>query len=217
MVIEIMEEDIMPTDLFNSLKEEKKSAVINAALEEFGSFGVINASTNNIVKRCGISKGSLFKYFETKDELCFYLFELVTNEMLGDLTNKMQDFSSEIFQKIIDYSVWETSWYIDNPVKGRFIIAVAGEKDSAFVEKLQTRFGAKSDNVYLNLMSELNMENFNVDANTLSNLIKWTVEGYNKEFLGGINMNKSSLQELKDEYMNGLVVYIDSIKKGVLK
>lgn len=206
----------MPTDLFNSLKEEKKSAVINAALEEFGSFGVINASTNNIVKRCGISKGSLFKYFETKDDLCFYLFELVTNEMLGDLTNKMQDFSSEIFQKIIDYSVWETSWYIDNPVKGRFIIAVAGEKDSAFVEKLQTRFGAKSDNVYLNLMSELNMENFNVDANTLSNLIKWTVEGYNKEFLGGINMNKSSLQELKDEYMNGLVVYIDSIKKGVL-
>ena len=207
----------MPTELFNNLKEEKKNAVINAALEEFGSMGVINASTNNIVKRCGISKGSLFKYFETKDDLCFYLFELVTNEMLGDLASKMKDFSSEIFQKIIDYSVWETSWYIDNPVKGRFVIAVAGEKDSAFVEKLQTRFGAKSDNVYLSLMSELNMENFNVDVDTLSNLIKWTVEGYNKDFLGGIDMNKNSLQELKDEYMNGLVLYIDAIKKGVLK
>lgn len=92
--------------------------------------------------------------------MCFYLFELVTNEMLGDLASKMKDFSIEIFQKIIDYSVWETSWYIDNPVKGRFVIAVAGEKDSAFVEKLQTRFGAKSDNVYLSLMSELNTENF---------------------------------------------------------
>ncbi|MCQ2531391.1 MAG: hypothetical protein MJ093_01635 [Saccharofermentans sp.] len=75
--------------------------------------------------------------------------------------------TSEIFQKIIDYSVWETSWYIDNPVKGRFVIAVASEKDSAFVEKLQTRFGAKSENVYLSLMSELNMENIKVDAITL--------------------------------------------------
>ena len=89
--------------------------------------------------------------------------------------------------------MWETSWYIDNPVKGRFVIAVASEKDSAFVEKLQTRFGAKSENVYFSLMSELNMENIKADAITLSNLIKWTVEGYNKEFLGGINMSKSSL------------------------
>ena len=202
----------MPTELFNNLREEKRNAVINAALEEFGSFGVINASTNNIVKRCGISKGSLFKYFETKDDLCFYLFEMVTNEMLGDLANKMKDFSSEIFQKIIDYSVWETSWYIDNPLKGRFVIAVAGEKDATFEEKLKARFGAKSDNVYLSLMSELDTENFSVDVDTLSNLIKWTVEGYNKEFLAGIDMKKSSLQELKDEYMSGLTVYINAIK-----
>ncbi len=207
----------MPTDLFSSLKEEKKNAVINAALEEFGSFGVINASTNNIVKRCGISKGSLFKYFETKDDLCFSLFEMVTNEMLCDLAERMKDFSSEIFQRIIDYSVWETSWYIDNPTKGRFVIAVAGEKDPSFVEKLQSRFGKKSDNVYLSLMSELDMEEFKVDATTLSNLIKWTVEGYNKEFLGDVDMNNNSLQELKDEYMNGLTAYIDAIKMGVLK
>lgn len=207
----------MPTELFNSLKEEKKNAVINAALVEFGSFGVINASTNNIVKNCGISKGSLFKYFETKDDLCFFLFEMVTNEMLCDLTNRMKDFSSEIFQKIIDYSVWETSWYIDNPTKGRFVIAVAREKDPSFVEKLQVRFGTKSDNVYLSLMSELDMEEFKVDMATLSNLIKWTVDGYNKEFLGNMDLNSNSLQKLKDEYMNGLTAYIDAIKKGVLK
>ena len=54
--------------------------------------------------------------------------------------------------------------------------------------------------------------NFKVDIDTLSNLIKWTVEGYNKEFLGGIDMNKSSLQELKDEYMKGLTVYVNAIK-----
>ena len=61
-------------------------------------------------------------------------------------------------------------------------------------------------------MSELNAEHLSVGVGTLSNLIKWTVEGYNKEFLAGIDMNKSSLQELKDEYMSGLTVYINAIK-----
>lgn len=207
----------MPSKQFEQLSEDKKNSIIEACLIEFAKSGVINASTNSIVKNCGISKGSLFKYFETKDELCFYLFEMVTNEMLGDLTNRMKDFSSEIFQKIIDYSVWETSWYIDNPVKGRFVIAVASEKDSEFVEKLQNRFGAKSDNVYLSLMNNLNEDDLKVDTTTLSNIIKWVVEGYNKEFLSGIDMNGSTLQDLKDEYMKGLTGYIDAIKKGVLK
>lgn len=207
----------MPSKQFEQLSEDKKNSIIEACLFEFAKSGVINASTNSIVKNCGISKGSLFKYFETKDELCFYLFEMVTNEMLGDLTDRMKDFSSEIFQKIIDYSVWETSWYIDNPVKGRFVIAVASEKDSEFVEKLQNRFGAKSDNVYLSLMNNLNEDDLKVDTTTLSNLIKWVIEGYNKEFLSGIDMNGSTLQDLKDEYMKGLTGYIDAIKKGVLK
>lgn len=207
----------MPSKQFEQLSDEKKRAIIEVCLAEFGESGVINASTNSIVKKCGISKGSLFKYFETKDELCFYLFETVTNEMLTDLSEKMESFSTELFQKIIDYSVWETSWYIENPVKGRFVIAVAKERDSGFAEKLRERFGEKSDNVYFNLMSGIPSDKFKKDSVTLSNLIRWTVEGYNSEFLAGADLKKRSLEDLKEEYMKGLSEYIEVIKSGVIK
>lgn len=207
----------MPSKQFEQLSDEKKSAIIEACLVEFGESGVINASTNSIVKKCGISKGSLFKYFETKDDLCFYLFETVTNEMLSDLSEKMENFSTELFQKIIDYSVWETSWYIENPVKGRFVIAVAKERDSGFTEKLRERFGEKSDNVYFNLMNGIPADKFKKDSVTLSNLIRWTVEGYNSEFLAGADLKKRSLEDLKEEYMKGLSEYIEVIKSGVIK
>lgn len=207
----------MPSKQFEQLSDEKKSAIIEACLVEFGESGVINASTNSIVKKCGISKGSLFKYFETKDDLCFYLFETVTNEMLSDLSEKMENFSTELFQKIIDYSVWETSWYIENPVKGRFVIAVAKERDSGFTEKLRERFGEKSDNVYFDLMNGIPADKFKKDSVTLSNLIRWTVEGYNSEFLAGADLKKRSLEDLKEEYMKGLSEYIEVIKSGVIK
>ena len=142
---------------------------------------------------------------------------LKTVGSVRDLSGKMGDFSDEIFQKIIDYSVWETSWYMENPVKGRFVIAVAGEKDSKFVEKLQNKFGAKSNNVYFSLMSDLSPDKFKMDAASVSNLIKWTVEGYNNGFLERIDTKKSSLEELKEEYLSGLTGYIDAIKNGVLK
>ncbi len=207
----------MPTKMFEHLNDEKKNRIIAVALKEFGDNGIVNASTNNIVRDCGISKGSLFKYFQTKDDLCFYLFDLVTNEMLSDLAINMQSFSDELFQRYIDYSVWETSWYISNPVKGRFVIAVASEKDKDFEDKRTKRYGVKSDNVYQNLVKDIPEDQFNVDTCTLSNIIKWVAEGYNKEFLASVDTKNTPLQMLKDEYMKGLTICIDAVKNGVVK
>ena len=56
----------MPTKIFTELDEKKQERIIDAALKEFAEYGYENASTNRIVKTCGVSKGSLFKYFENK-------------------------------------------------------------------------------------------------------------------------------------------------------
>lgn len=50
-------------------KQQSKLKIINAALEEFGQNDYFTASTNNICKNNGISKGLLFHYFTTKDEI----------------------------------------------------------------------------------------------------------------------------------------------------
>ncbi len=207
----------MPTGQFEKLDQEKKKIIIDAALKEFAENGVINASTNSIVKNCGISKGSLFKYFETKDELCFYLFEQVANEMLKDLAFNINNFSSELFQKIIDYSVWETGWYIKNPLKGKFVITVAKETDREFVRKRSERFQEKSENIYEELLKDVDAGQFNVDKTFVAKIVKWVVEGYNLEFLGHVDLSKKSLGELQTEFMNGITICIGALKKGIVK
>lgn len=49
--------------------QQSKLKIINAALEEFGENDYFTASTNNICKNNGISKGLLFHYFGSKDEI----------------------------------------------------------------------------------------------------------------------------------------------------
>lgn len=45
---------------FINLEAEKRERIINAALKEFAQKGYDKASTNEIIKEAGISKGSLF-------------------------------------------------------------------------------------------------------------------------------------------------------------
>ena len=62
-------------DSFYSLEHEKQKHIIDAAMLEFGEKGFKHASTNAIVEKAGISKGMLFYYFGSKEELFDFIFD----------------------------------------------------------------------------------------------------------------------------------------------
>lgn len=57
------------TDLFNRISEEKRNRILESAIKEFATYGFDNANTNKIAKNAHISVGSLFQYFESKEDL----------------------------------------------------------------------------------------------------------------------------------------------------
>ena len=54
---------------FAKLPLAQQQAILSAALEEFGAHGFHNASLNRIIETAGISKGSLYYYFDSKEDL----------------------------------------------------------------------------------------------------------------------------------------------------
>lgn len=63
----------MPTQRFMNLREEKKKAIVQAAVKEFARVPYAQTSINQIVKDAGISRGSFYTYFEDKDDLLRYV------------------------------------------------------------------------------------------------------------------------------------------------
>lgn len=71
----------MPTEKFYKLDNEKRQKIINSMKKEFSKESFHDASINKIVEDAGISKGSFWVYFESKEEAIEYLIELhVENE-----------------------------------------------------------------------------------------------------------------------------------------
>lgn len=84
---------------FNNLKPEKQKQIINAAIKEFVRNGFEKASTNEIVKRANISKGSLFNYFNSKKDLYLYLIEY-SSKAIVNLNEEIDLSETDLFKRI---------------------------------------------------------------------------------------------------------------------
>lgn len=62
---------------FFDLKKEKQDRIINGALKIFGIYDYQHASTDDMVREAGISKGLLFHYFGSKIGVYAFVYEFV--------------------------------------------------------------------------------------------------------------------------------------------
>ena len=70
---------------FFDLKKEKQDRMINAALKIFALNGYRHASTDDIVKEAGISKGLLFHYFGSKLGVYTFIYDYSVRYMTLEL------------------------------------------------------------------------------------------------------------------------------------
>jgi len=106
----------------NATNTQKKSSIFQAALKVFGEMGFHRATMDMIAQISGLGKGTLYRIFESKEELLEQLMieeyrKIVAN--IGAIFSKDGDILSELRQ-MIEY--WVT--YIDeNPVVYKLILA----------------------------------------------------------------------------------------------
>ena len=64
----------MPLSRYESIDESLKTRILDVSKQEFATHGYEGASYNKIIQKIGISKGSMYYYFENKEDLfitCF--------------------------------------------------------------------------------------------------------------------------------------------------
>jgi len=64
-------------------KENTRRAILRAALQLFAEKGFYRTTTKAISKKAGIAEGTLFNYFETKEDLALYFFEQELDEVIA--------------------------------------------------------------------------------------------------------------------------------------
>lgn len=63
----------MPKATFDKIAPEKKERVLIAAARLFAELGYSQTDMSQLAERCGVAKGSLYNYFESKEDLFAFL------------------------------------------------------------------------------------------------------------------------------------------------
>ena len=70
-----------------NVKSQKRKKIVDKAWELFAKNGYEETKVEDITKDLGISKGSFYTYFATKDELLYEVLEKIKKEVIGNLEN----------------------------------------------------------------------------------------------------------------------------------
>jgi AcrR family transcriptional regulator len=100
---------------------DKRNAILDAATRLFAERGLTAAPTSEISKQAGVAEGTLFTYFETKDDLINALYREIKLELADAM---MSDFPRKKNLRTRLRHVWDryVNWGIANP-KQRKVLA----------------------------------------------------------------------------------------------
>jgi AcrR family transcriptional regulator len=94
--------------------EDKRNAILDAATRVFAERGLSAAPTSEISKRAGVAEGTLFTYFETKDDLINALYRSIKLELADAM---MSGFPRKKNVRTRLRHVWDryVNWGVTNP------------------------------------------------------------------------------------------------------
>ena len=88
----------MPTQTFFNLQSDKQNKILDVSKKEFSKYGFYEASINRIIKEAGISRGSFYQYFESKEDLFLYIIDNFKSVITKLISEKLNDKKSDIFE-----------------------------------------------------------------------------------------------------------------------
>ncbi len=128
-------------DKFFDLKKEKQDRMINGALKIFALNGYQKASTDDIVKEAGISKGLLFHYFGSKAGLYIFVYEYSARYMAMELQRAIGLRERDLFLLFVRIEEAKNVLLRNYPYMQKFLLSSREGLDIAILEEIKDYTG----------------------------------------------------------------------------
>ena len=176
--------------------------MINGALKVFSQYGYHHASTDEIVREAGISKGLLFHYFESKIGLYVFLYDYSTRFVALELTNVDKDENGffELYKQILTAKADAMSQY---PRILLFLNKAEEETDEAAVTEIsERRERYRRIMEALRERSDITIFDDGTDYQKIWNILDYTMEGLLLKHIGSENFRSDLFLEEAKEYVD---------------
>ena len=200
-----------------NIKKQKKRKILEKAFELFRKNGYMDTKVEDITKALGISKGSFYTYFKTKEELLCELLESMKNsemeryskvEIDENPKKTLENFIKEIFKSILELlnnvDIGIMNSFAQNTNVGKFYEEMTKFFKSFIKENILLRY--ESNREYdMEIISDFIISAIN------NYLIKKIV--YKKEYTFSSKGEFDGIVEDNQKLINEIVKFIDNALK----
>lgn len=176
--------DDLMNEKFFDLKKEKQDRMINAALKVFALNGYAHASTDDIVKEAGISKGLLFHYFTNKIGLYSFIYDYSARFLVLELTGTIDKNDNDYFSLHMQIKEAETNAMRGYPYMVAFLNSVKNENVVEAMNEVSDKLNIVSDKIE-EYFKHANTTRFKKDADIsrVNTIIDYVATGVLKDVL----------------------------------
>ena len=126
---------------FHALPEEKQTLILNAAMAVFARYGYKKSSAEEIASQAEISKGLLFHYFTSKNELYLYLATYAMQYLLAEMRRDFDREETDFFRMLVNAQTIKIAIMNRYPDLLSFLANAYLETDPAVADWLGAEYG----------------------------------------------------------------------------
>jgi len=144
-------------DSFDRISEEKRKRILSIAVIEFANKGFDSANTNTIAQKAEISIGSLYQYFETKEDLFLTTLNYGISQLEENLEIVLKE-DVDLFGKIEKILRIIQTHSRQNQDIVRLYHEMTSESHADIITKLTSKMEAVSAKCYIDLINQAKTE-----------------------------------------------------------
>ncbi|WP_108671680.1 TetR/AcrR family transcriptional regulator [Peribacillus acanthi] len=201
----------MPPIVSDEYKEKKKKEILKSALACFARKGFEAATIDDIVAHSGISKGAIYNYFKSKDEIYLELMGANTKRILEELTGELNRQKTAYEKMEYLFGV-----YIDRDLTVKrnienSVVQFEFKLHSSRSEELISILNDRRKEYFIPLIAEILVEGQqsgefaqDIDTELYADIFWSLIDGVSLQIVYSDYPYKSVLKEMKDMYFTNI-------------
>lgn len=199
---------------FFKITEAKRAKIISACLEEFGTHGFDKAALDRIVEAAGISKGGLYEYISTKEELYLYIVELSYAKLYDYIRDTIEragrSLPDDLLERFSLVARTAIGFYVEHSAVIGIIAGASRIEDPALADKAKEIF----ESHFARIFSSAGDAGLAVSKERLIEFLKWILVKTRNDFLKEIHTG-SPIQKVTADYVEEWDFFLSVLRRGV--
>ena len=199
---------------FTKLNREKQERIFSACVKEFGEKGYENGALDRIIQSAGISKGGLYEYIESKEDLFLYVvgktYDELYDYMEGRIRERKDTFPKGILERMRLVAEYAIDFFIHHPAFVALIVNTHRLTDTRLSEKVKKLFSGR----FMKIFGDSDFTGIPYDRDLVFELLTWLLLKTRYDFLVAHDQNRDD-GSIRRNYLAHWDFYTEVLADGL--